>query len=180
MKVEDFSKFVADQQETVDEAKSWAEVRDEWLKELDALYDRIEDYLQDYIKAGSISCRFTEVELNEEKIGPYLAKKMDIKIGRQHAYLEPLGTLLIGFKGRVDVVGSAGRGQLVLVNSNVRQAADLFVVRWGVEGALPPPPGPPKQPISWAWKILTNTSPPRFVDLDREQFLELLMEIANA
>jgi hypothetical protein len=42
---------------------------------------------------------------------------MILKIGRQEIVMTPIGTLLIGAKGRVDVVGPAGRARLVLVNS---------------------------------------------------------------
>jgi hypothetical protein len=183
MDSKDFAKFVANQQETVDEPRvDWTEVRHEWLGELDSLHQRVVDYLQDYIKAGSISYSFTEVTLTEENIGSYLAKRMDIKIGRQLVHLEPIGTLLIGSKGRVDAVGSAGRAQILLLNEKAKSTADLIrvTVTEGVKGNLPPRPSPPKQPISWAWKIVTNTSPKKFVDLDKEPFLELLMEIANA
>jgi len=65
-------------------------------------------FLREYIKAGTISYGFTEIELNEPDIGIYLAKRMDIKIGRQSVSLVPLGTMLIGCKGRVDAQGPAG------------------------------------------------------------------------
>ncbi len=183
MNAEDFSKFVEDQQQTAEESNvDWTKVRDAWLGELDSLHRRIVDYLRAYIDDGSISLRFTEVMLTEENIGRYLAKRMDIKIGRQLVYLEPIGTLLIGSKGRVDAVGSAGRAQLVLVNARARSAADLIAVRVTVagKGSATVAPRPAKQAISWTWKIVTNTSPKKFVDLEKKPFLAMLMEIANA
>jgi len=183
MDTKDFATFVANQQETVDEPRvDWIEVRDKWLGALDSLHQRVLDYLQDYIKAGSISYSFSEVTLTEENIGSYIANRMDIKIGRQLVHLEPIGTLLIGSKGRVDAVGSAGRAQILLVNEKAKSAADLIkvTVTVGVNENLPPRPSATKQPISWAWKIVTNTSPRKFVNLDKERFLELLLEIANA
>ena len=42
---------------------------------------------------------------------------MILKIGRQEITMTPVGTLLIGAKGRVEVVGPAGRTRLLLVNS---------------------------------------------------------------
>ncbi len=180
MVVEDFGKFVASQQETDTDAKmDWAEVRDEWLRDLDSLYGRVVEFLREYIDNGSISYDFTEIELNEPDIGKYLAKRMDIKIGRQHVSLVPIGTMLIGCKGRVDAEGSAGRGQILLVGERVRRAADLVKVTVNVKGGIRPSPSAQK-PSSWAWKILTNGSPRTFVDLDKESFFELLMEIANA
>jgi hypothetical protein len=172
MESEDFAKFVASQQGTgVDTEIDWAEIRDDWLRDLDSLHQRMVGYLHDYIEAGSISYEFVEVALTEENIGEYFAKRMDIKIGRQIVRLEPIGTLLIGCKGRVDAVGSAGRAQIILINAKAKGAADLISVRvtFGEKGSAPPSPSPPRQPVSWAWKIVTNTFPcrPKQGDLSR-------------
>jgi len=181
MSAEDFSKFVASQQKASDEPDiDWKTVRDEWLRDLDLLYQRVVDYLAEYIGAGSISFAFTKVVLTEENIGRYFTKRMEIKIGRQLVHLEPIGTLLIGSKGRVDAVGSAGRAQIILVNERAKSPADLVKVTVSFGGAPPPAPHKPMQPTSWAWKIVTNSSPRKFVDIDKKSFLELLMEVANA
>ena len=180
VETEDFTKFVESQQKTEVETEIfWAEQRDEWLKDLDSLYARIADFLQEYIEGGSISYAFTEIEVTEPEIGEYSAKGMDIKIGRQHVSLVPIGTVLVASKGRVDVVGSAGRAQILLVDERVRSAADLIRVTVSMKDTAPAPPARIPS-ISWTWKILTNALQKRFVDLDKESFFALLMEIANA
>jgi hypothetical protein len=178
---EEFARFVESQQETdVDATINWAETRDEWLRELDSLYQKIVYFLQEYIQRRSITYDFIEMELNEPNIGRYSARRMDIRIGRQLVALVPVGTLLIGCKGRVDVEGTAGRGHILLVNERVRSAADLIRVTVSAKGNVPPVPLLPKEPISWVWKIVTNGAQRVFVDLDKENFLSLLMETANA
>jgi hypothetical protein len=174
MGTEEFEKFVASQQVTeVD-----TETRDEWLKDLDSLYRKIDGFLEKYIKGGSISRDFAEIELTEPGIGAYLARRMHIKIGRQHVTLLPVGTLLIGCKGRVDAEGSGGRAQILLVDEQARSAADLAGVSVSVGKVLPPRSA--RKPTSWAWKILTNSAQRRFVDLDKKTFFDLLTEIASA
>jgi hypothetical protein len=181
MRTESFGKFVASQQETDVAAKiDWVGMRDEWLSDLGSLYRQITNFLQEYIKAGTISYKFTEIELTEENIGKYLARRMDIKIGRQRVSLVPVGTLLIGSKGRVDAVGSGGRAQILLVDKRASSAADLIKVTVSINGGLPPSPPPQKEPISWAWKVVSDAAQKRFVDLDKDSFLALLMKIANA
>jgi hypothetical protein len=179
MKTEDFADFVASQQR-VDADVDWAGMRDEWLRELDSLHANIAHFLEEYTAAGSISYSFAEVELTEPDIGQYLAKRMDIKIGRQHVSLVPVGTLLVGCKGRVDAQGSAGRAQILLVDERARSAVDLIKVAVNVKGSAPASAAARKPPSSWAWKILTNAAQKQFVDLDKESFFALLMEIANA
>ena len=179
METKDFENFVASQQEAAETTTDWAKTRDRWLEDLDALYRKVADFLEEYVKAGSISYDFTEIELTEPGLGRYLAKRMDIKIGRQYVFLVPLGTMLFGFKGRVEAPGSAGRAQIFLVDERVKRAADLVEVTVNLEGKVPPSP-PAQEPSAWAWKILSNALQRTFVNLDKESFFELLMEVGNA
>jgi hypothetical protein len=174
MGTEEFEKFVASQQVTDPDI----ETRDEWLKDLDSLYQRIDGFLEKYIKGGSISRDFAEIELTEPGIGAYFAKRMDIKIGRQHVTLVPVGTLLVGCKGRVDAEGSGGRAQILLVDERAKSAADLIKVTVSVGETRPAAAA--QKPRSWAWKILTNSAQRRFVELDQKTFFDLLTEIASA
>ena len=178
MRTEEFEKFVASQQEPdLPEGRS-DEIREQWLRNLKALYHTIIGFLKTYIDEGSISCAFTRIEITEELIGTYEADRMDVKIGRQRVSLVPVGTLLVGCKGRVDIVGSAGRAQILLVNKTARSAADLFKVTVSTKGTVP---APRKQtPVSWAWKILTNVNQKTFEDIDKDSFFKLLMEVAGA
>jgi len=185
MGISDFEKFVNSQQEAnADEKFVWDNMRDEWLANLDLLYQKVIDFLQEFVSTGSINYEFSNVMLTEEHLGTYSAKRMNIKIGRQQVSLEPIGTLLIACKGRVDAIGSAGRAQILLINEKANSPADLFkvTVTIGTGGKLPPPPPPAQtsQPISWTWKIVTNEARKRFVDLDKESLFAVLMEVANA
>jgi hypothetical protein len=184
METEDFARFVASQQETDADARvNWAGTRDEWLKDLDSFHEKIVDFLKEYIDGGSIAYQFAEIELTEPNIGKYLAKRMDIKIGRQQVWLIPIGTLIVACKGRVDAVGSAGRAQIFLIDERTSSASDLIKVTVNIEGRVLSPASPQKPPISWVWKILTNAPNAlqrRFVDLDKTSFSELLLEITNA
>ena len=185
MAVRDFAKFVASQQEAAEQLETdWNEIREEWLSNLDDLYRQVSNFLQEFVTKGSIRYRFVETRLNEENLGSYVAEAMEITIGRQQVFLEPIGTLFIGMKGRVDVVGSAGRAQLALVNENARSGADLIsnvpiiLVTQSRRSSLPPSPS--VKDVSWAWKIVSRGERPGFVELDQEHFFEVLMDVAGA
>ncbi len=184
METEDFAKFVASQQQSgVEVNVDWTEMRNEWLQHLDVLYRKVEGFLQEYITDGLIRCSFSEIELDEPDMGKYLAKRMDIRIGKQHVSLLPVGTQLIGCKGRVDVEGSAGSAQLLLLDKRAKRAADLIKDTVSIEENQPETPATRQSdnpPISWVWKIVTHSMDKRFVDLDKESFFSLLMEISNA
>src|SRR5580698_1625711 len=114
----DFEAFVKREQTAAAEAErvDWAKERDDWLGHLKELYDQTESFLAEYIKAGEIKVHYRDIELNEENIGSYRAQQMILKIGRQEITMTPVGALFFYTKGRVDVVGPAGRARLVLVD----------------------------------------------------------------
>ncbi len=180
MRTEEFEKFVASQQ-VAEEEDNWDKLRDEWLIDLNSLYERIIEYLDKFINEGSITYKFTDITLNEENIGEYTARSMEIHIGRQHIKLRPVGTLLIGCKGRVDVEGQ-GRATILLVNQKAESPADLVTIKVTAARGQTPAQVPAPQPepsVTWTWKILTNEARRRFVDLNQDTFFRLVMEVAN-
>jgi hypothetical protein len=181
MQAQDFAAFVASQQQTDNERQeNWGAIREEWLRRLDQLYGRIGGFLQEFVETGSISYSFSDIKLTEENIGTYQAKRMEIKIGRQHILLEPVATLLIASAGRVDVIGSAGRAQLMLVSQRAKSWADVTKVTVLQGGVVSPPTDSLEKPTEWAWKILSRSIRGTFVELDKESFFALLMEISGA
>jgi hypothetical protein len=128
----EFEAFVKRQQQSAaSTGADWSLELEDWLRSLSELYGRIEELLQDYIKSGAIAVSYREIPMNEEHIGSYTAHQMTLKIGPQEISLRPIGTLLIGTKGRVDVVGPSGRTRFLLVNKessrpNVRRLFGEF------------------------------------------------------
>ncbi len=180
-----FKDFVKRQQRSasVDTAINWTKERDEWLAHLQKLYDCIGEYLDEYIKSGAIELHESTIELNEESIGAYTAKRLTIVIGPQKILLTPIGTLLIGSKGRVDVEGSAGNSRLVLINKNITHPSQMIRVTVRIiqpgGSPTPPPAPPPPEKIEWAWKIVSRPPAMQFIDLNKETFFQMLMEVSN-
>ncbi|MGA3042038.1 MAG: hypothetical protein ABSF54_14730 [Bryobacteraceae bacterium] len=176
----DFRAFVKREQTAAAEAErvDWAKERDDWLGHLRELYDQIESFLAEYIKAGEIGCNYRDIQLNEENIGSYSAPEMILKIGRQEIAMTPVGTLLIGSKGRVDVEGPAGRAHLLLVNSEA--SGPTMKVRISI-GGNPEPPAAEAAPkeIKWKWKIATSPPTIQYIELTQDSLFQVLMEVAN-
>jgi hypothetical protein len=176
----DFDAFVKNQQPAVADGGpvDWARERDDWLRHLNELYETIESSLAKYIEAGLIKLSYRDMTLNEENIGSYTARQMILKIGRQEIVLTPVGTLLIGVKGRVDVIGPAGRTRFLLVDSKASRPQFKITVGIGGNAETPPQEEPPKE-IRWAWKIATNAPTIQYIELTQESLFQALMEVAN-
>lgn len=177
----EFDQFVKRQQKAAAEVASvdWDSQRKEWLDYLDKLYQKIESLLRKYVSSGEIQLGYNPVELNEENIGSYAVKQMVLKIGPKSVVLEPIGTLFLGSKGRVDVVGPAGKAQLLLVDSKRSGPTPLVHVSIGVGGRLPVVPSESPRKIKWEWRIVTRPPERRFIEITQQSLFQLIMEVAN-
>jgi hypothetical protein len=179
----EFDRFVERQQAQSEDATSVdpKQQLQEWRDYLNVLYDKIKEYMCSYINNGAANITLENIILNEEFSGPYTVQQMRPKIGRSSITFKPIGTMLIGSKGRVDVRGPRGSARLGLVNKHVMHASDLIRVTVSVVGApqRPPPPKPENQKIEWAWKIITSPPQMSFTDLTRDVFFDLILSIAD-
>lgn len=181
-----FKDFVSRQQRpaTVDSTMDWQKERDDWLKYLSDLYDQIDAYLADYIRNGSIEIHDALIELTEENIGLYQVSRRIISIGSQDVVFTPVGTLLIGTKGRVDVEGSSGRSRLLLVDQNATDARSMIRVdvRFVEEGETSETPEATAdiREVKWTWKIVTAPPSMQFIDLNQDTLFAMLMEVSHA
>lgn len=178
MTKEKFDEFVAKQSsETKESEIDWSKKQDEWLEYLKKFYKKIEFYLQKYISREQIRITYGSKKISEEYIGAYEVSTAIICIGKNQVRLDPIGTNLIGAKGRVDMIGPNGKVKFVLVDKEASAPRISFQV-W-VQGEEPPPKADKPPKIEWVWKI--STPPPRikYVELNPESFFDAFMEVAN-
>jgi hypothetical protein len=158
----------------------------EWLGYLNALYQQIAGYLQTYVENGTAKITRRDIQLNEDFIGAYTAPEMTLIIGRSTITFTPIGTMLIGTKGRVDVQGPLGTARLSLVNKKVNNARQLIQVQVTVvrPGVTPPAPALPSpeaiRQIEWTWKLSTPPPEMKFIELTQETFFDMVLAVANA
>lgn len=160
----------------------WAARREAWLEFLDQLYQLVQGFLEPYIDAGQVNMTYADVVLTEEQIGTYIARSATLFIGNHQVRLQPVGTNLIAARGRVDMVGTYGKVKLVLVPQSA-SAPEIQVTIGSprAEGAClgENQQGDAASPCL-AWKIATPPPRIRYLPLEKESFLDALMEVANA
>jgi hypothetical protein len=157
----------------------WQKERDEWLAHLDRLYSKVESFLEKYLSSGQIRLEYRQIGLNEEGIGSYIARQMILWIGRQEVDLVPIGTFFIGAKGRVDVIGPAGKAELLLVDRKRDSWRPKVIVTVGVGERVPVVTSEPRPEIEWEWRILTRPPEKKSLEITQENLFQLIMEIAN-
>lgn len=177
--VKDTFKQFVDQKvsEVSGDSVNWEDEKDFWIKQLNMLSVKVSGWLAPYTKDGSVTLKTDYLTLEEENIGRYAAPMPVIKIGNSVVTLEPIGTLLIGARGRVDMKGPKGVARLVIVPKDSTKPRVQVQVGSPNMSATPKPAAPPVD--EWVWKIAS--SPPRitYTELTEESFLDVLMGVAN-
>ncbi len=155
----------------------WAAQKTEWLNFIVQFYKSVEAWLKPYADQNKLSYKFNEVSFVEENIGSYAANTMNINFAGQQVTIKPIGTLLIGTKGRIDMEGPRGRVQFVLADRESKGAKITVTV--SIDGKPPAPKVETRVP-DWTWKIVRRESTRiAYDDFIENNFFNALMEIVN-
>lgn len=183
-KKRDFDEFVKRQQEEAAAAQAEppfdadSELKT-WLDRLNSLYQELSTYLSEYVQAGSVSHQLQDINLEEDFSGTYVAKMMLVRIGLKQIRIVPIGTMLIGSRGRVDIVGEAGRSRLVLINSKITNPRQLVQVQIVDPSRPPQKKAARREEIEWVWKIVSAPPSSAFLELTKETFFNALLDVSN-
>jgi len=174
----DFSKFVErEAAEAASEPINLEAEKSFWLNKLNELYSSIRSYLSEFVDRGQVEIAEGNAVISEELLGAYQVPIMTIKIGRQTIQLKPIGTFLIGTRGRVDLTGAKGTVRLILADKD-STAPKLTVTR--VDPNKPAQSKAPPRQVDWTWKIVASQAPIRYFPLEQDNFTDALLEVANA
>lgn len=153
----------------------WNKRKDDWLGALTRLYSTVEDYLSKYTPDRSIRIDYEDVNIIEERLGSYSARKMMLTLGKSIVELAPVGTVIFGAYGRVNIQGASARLRLVLVEPTVDQ------VRLGIRVLQPREQLTRSEPIDFGnlvWKVASDPPNVRLYDLTKENLFEAIMNVA--
>jgi hypothetical protein len=85
-----------------------------WLSSINKLFEEIKTWLKPFEEDGLLKIKDDKViRLNEEFIGSYDAKRLDIYFGNDIVSLTPMGTLILGSHGRIDMTGPKGEIMII-------------------------------------------------------------------
>ncbi len=178
----EFDKFLVSNEKKAKPEIDWEKRKTEWLEKIDDLYNNINNWLSDYTESSRIELKYIDYPMFEEALGSYMVKKLEIKLGDQVATIEPIGTILIGARGRADLSGRKGKIKFVLTDKNISKPKITVRIIGTPEeekkreeelAKLP------KEQIDWVWKISTNPPNITYTDLTQETFLNSIIKVIN-
>ncbi len=169
MSKKDLENFLNQNREDTQTHIDWLSQRNEWLRHIEQFYDRVLKWLFRYIEQGKIQVTRRNITLTEDNIGSYDTEKLILKLANKEVSLTPIGTVLIGSQGRIDMSSSAGEVKFVLVEKDSK-GPSMQNTEANEKSA---------NSVSLQWKI--STSPPsiQFIELNEESFSDALVEVLN-
>lgn len=170
-----FRDFIDQQTAIPTTTVDWNQQREEWLHHLGQFYHLVEEFICEYVEQGKVRLQRGTKDLREEFIGNYSVDTLTLHIGPNEIDFDPIGTNLIGARGRVDMCSARGTVKFVLVPEDATTTVPRVRV---VEGAEPvQEPVAPGQ--NWTWKIATPPPEVRCVELCKDSFQDAVMEVVN-
>lgn len=113
--LETFLKREKEKRQAREREVDWEDRKYNWLDAVHTLYETINRWLQKSIKDQVVEVYYDDMQIVEEYIGDYTVKKMVIRLGPDKIRLEPVGTLIVGSSGRIDMIGTRASLMLVLM-----------------------------------------------------------------
>ena len=160
----------------------WEAEKKYWLEYIEQFYKMVEGYLNDYVTTGKITLEYKKKYITEENIGTYETKELKIIINDNIATFTPIGTLLIGTKGRIDLSSKHGIVRFILADKdsfgpkievNVFYTDEERKIFEEKQKTLQ------KKEINWTWKIASEPPIVKYIDLNQDSFFDVLLDIIN-
>jgi hypothetical protein len=104
----------ADAEDVVD----WEEMKNWWGQTVHNLFDQIDGWLRSLIQSGYIKSLRKSTQLIEEDLGAYDIESLELQLASRKLTFDPVGTVLIGAYGRIEVSGPNGKAVLLLLNTD--------------------------------------------------------------
>jgi|GEM_PF-2086744 len=104
VKLTEFLRKKKKESETAERSAEWKTRKQQWINAVNALYTRVEKWLKPSIDEKTVFTEKKDILIEEEHIGSYSLQSMFLRIGTETVELRPVGALIIGCRGRVDIM----------------------------------------------------------------------------
>lgn len=156
--------------------------KQDWLERLSDLYSQIETWLQDLQRDNYLTLAYRRIEIIEELLGRYNARKMIIEFyNKRRIELIPKGLHIIGANGRVDMVFDSLDRDIKIIGRPKSNEWDLAI---GFGADLTTTEGLSPQEIhdkeySQGWKLDASPERYRITKLTRPVFESLVSDFVR-
>ena len=160
----------------------WQARRDEWIQCVNNFYGQIKSWLNSYIKKDLIKIKTIKIEITEQYIGAYVIDQMIIEMPDEKVFFTPIGALIIGAHGRIDMQGNRSVARFLLVEKKSDQP-HIEVKIYSSEDERKKDEEKTRQqvktPVEYVWKFATPPPRIKYIELNEDLFSDLFSQVIN-
>jgi len=182
MSKKEFDDFLKKEVQKKNPHFDWDAEKKIWIAHIEKLFADVETWLKEYTTTRKIKIEYNKLDIHEETLGTYTVNELKIIINDKVAKLTPIGTILIGTRGRADLSGSTGIVKFILADKKATGPKIEFkesISDAEKQKSLENKKEQPKVQIDWVWKITSNPPRIKYTELNQETFLQCLMEVID-
>lgn len=113
------------------------------------------------------------INITEEQLGTYSVDSLTLTVGPNRLQFAPVGTILIGTRGRIDLQSGQNTAMFILTGQQARSARNHIVS--SIDGQSPREDKMDKE----VWKLVDTEKRMKFVDITPKVMQNLIMKIAR-
>lgn len=148
-------KLRAEQEEA--NSVDWAARRVWWQQQIQQLYEHLGEILRPLVESGDLKMSRRPQSIREESLGPYETETLELSIGRRIVVLKPIGSVIIGGVGRIDLLGPEGTARLILATPDGQDDREYKT--------------------NAKWHVTAPSRPLPLAEMDDKTFLELFAQL---
>lgn len=175
--------FLSDENQTEESTIDWKQEKKMWLSSINKLYSDVSTWLEPLKTNPNFKITMDTIVLNEEEVGDYEVQRMIFELKSQRAFLQPIGTMIIAAKGRIDLIGANGTVKLILVDKQLTKpkvTANIYTekefAKYLEKAQGKDPAKEPRKP-EYEWKIMTQPPNVQYISLNEETFSDALLRV---
>lgn len=94
------------------------EEKKKWINSVNEILSNIKSWLDEPVKNKLVEVTDEEIEINEELLGKYKIKSLIIRSLWDTIYIRPIGRMILGAIGRIDILSTKGKYSILLTIDN--------------------------------------------------------------
>ncbi|MBQ9525560.1 MAG: hypothetical protein IJR69_10660 [Bacteroidaceae bacterium] len=130
------------------------------------------DWFRDSVAEGLMTIEREQISISEDSLGIYNTEKCRLIMGAEKIEFIPIGTVLLGTDGRIDMVYKRNEVMFVHVGEKVKRASDLMAVLKKII--------PSKDLGQKVWKYTPKVTRAHYMTANSQTVKSLIMDLVKA
>jgi hypothetical protein len=103
-------------QEAKQQKVDWKTRKDDWLESLKVFFADVKKWLRPLVEQKLATVREVDTHITEENLGTFTVPTLSIQMPDITIQMKPVGTIIVGARGRVDILAGQRRATILLLS----------------------------------------------------------------